>query len=122
LLKHQTTIRVKHKEKIDVIQQKINENNLSYELETWRTTGNEHAAKKDTVNPPVQLCAFMREWHNDIKIPSAEFYDRVQIKADEEAEVRLGFVPNNKLVLALSGGRSRKRRRQYRNKKSRSRK
>ncbi len=92
--------------------------NLREEFNSWRLDGKYHPAKKDTANPIVQLRDFITERHNDIQIPSAELFDHVPIKADEEQD--LYFSPNNELELALSGGRSRKKRRQYRIKKSRS--
>lgn len=109
---------------IDIMNNWIDVNNLRDKFNGWlKTTTREFTPERKKVFQPVwQLRHFIRD--TNIKIPSAEFYDefydRVPIDDDENAEARLSLAPNNKLV--LSGGRSRKRRRQYRSKKSRSRK
>jgi hypothetical protein len=70
----------------------------------------------------MQFSHFKRRYAPDIKAP--DFYDRdVIIPPEERDDIEfLNYLTADKLKsLVLSGGRSRKKRRQYRIKKSRSR-
>ena len=90
----------------------IDKNTLREELDSWLQNGIPHPA-----NPIVQLRAFLRERPNKIVIPSSTFFDLVPIKSEE-----YNFLIDNDLMLdeyiSKSGGRSRKKRQQYRIKKS----
>jgi hypothetical protein len=98
----------------------INKHNLRDELNRWliTPTGELTTENKKQLIPIAQLRRFMVERATKIIIPTS-FYDHAPINPDNET--KLGFAPDNELKLAFSGGRSRKRRRQYRIKKSRSR-
>ena len=95
----------------------IDKNTLREELDSWRHNGIPHPAKVATANPIVQLRAFLRERPNKIVIPSATFFDLVPIKSEQ-----YNFLIDNDLMIdesiSKSGGRSRKKRQQYRIKKS----
>jgi hypothetical protein len=105
---------------IERINNWITANNLRNKLDTWftETNGEYTPERKQALEPIWQLRRFIADHNinNDrIQIPSSELYDHIPITPYEE--VKLEYALDNEL--ALSGGRSRKRRRQYRSKKLR---
>lgn len=108
----------------------MNENNLTETFENWLDTNDDPtdtslhknfptftSLHKKRLSIRMQFSHFKRRYAPDIKAP--DFYDRdVIIPPDEKDDIE--SVTADKLKV-LSGGRSRKKRRQYRIKKSRSR-